>query len=37
MTVPVTYQPHPLTAQGRQNLGVLWEEGRTLREHLIAA
>ena len=37
MNVPVTYQPHPLTAQGRQNLGVLWVEGRTLREHLIAA
>ena len=37
MSVQTIYQPHPLTAQGRQNLGVLWEEGRTLREHLIAA
>ena len=36
-TVPVTFSPHPLTAQGRQQLGVLWEDGRTIREHLIAA
>ena len=37
MSVQTIYQPHPLSSQGRQNLGVLWEKGRTLREHLIAA
>ena len=37
MSLPVTYQPHPLSAQGRAVLASRWEAGRTIRAHLLAA
>ena len=36
MTVPVTYQPHPLSPQGREVIPSEWQAGRTIRAHLIA-
>ncbi len=36
MEMNVTYAPHPLTTQGREARLARWEEGRTIREHLIA-
>lgn len=35
MEMNVTYAPHPLTTQGRETRLARWEEGRTIREHLI--
>ena len=36
VNLPVTYAPHPILAK-RENRSVLWESGRTIREHLVQA